>query len=64
MPADRVAILEHAFREAAKTEKFRKFLTSQSISAEGTGAQEMRKTIDDEYAAMGRIVKKLGLHKQ
>lgn len=64
VPADRLAILEHAFREAAQTEKFRKFLASQSISVEGTTAQEMRKTIDNEYAAMGRIVKMLGLRKQ
>jgi len=63
VPADRLAFLENAFRKAAQTEEFKTFLASQSINVEGTSAQEMRKIMDDEYAAMAGIAKSLGLLK-
>ena len=63
VPADRLAFLENAFRKAAQTEEFKTFLASQSINVEGTSAQEMRKVMDDEYAAMAHVAKSLGLIK-
>ncbi|HYG45778.1 MAG TPA: tripartite tricarboxylate transporter substrate binding protein [Bordetella sp.] len=61
--ADRLKILEDAFRKAAQTREFRTFLASQSINVEGTSAKDMRKTMDDEYAAMEHVAKALGLIK-
>jgi tripartite-type tricarboxylate transporter receptor subunit TctC len=61
VPAYRLAILEAAFQKAAHTEKFKTFLESQSMVVEGQSSKEMRKTIDDEYAAMSRVAKALGL---
>lgn len=63
VPADRIAVLESAFRKAAQTEKFKTFLKGQSISVEGTSGKEMRKVVDDEYAAMGATIKTLGIIK-
>jgi len=63
VPADRLAFLESAFRKAAQTPEFKTFLASQSINVEGTSAQEMRKVMDDEYAAMAHVAKSLGLVK-
>lgn len=63
VPADRLALLENAFRKAAQTPQFKAFLASQSINVEGTSAREMRKIMDDEYAAMAGIAKSLGLLK-
>jgi tripartite-type tricarboxylate transporter receptor subunit TctC len=63
VPADRIAVLENAFRKAAQTEKFKEFLKSQSINVEGSSAKEMRKVIDDEYAVMGEVIKTLGVGK-
>ena len=64
IPADRVAILESAFRQAAQTERFREFMKKQSIDVEGTSGQDMRERIDSEYAAMGQIAQKLNLGKK
>src|SRR3546814_1229969 len=57
VPADRLKILEDAFRKSANTQQFKDFLASQSISVEGTSAKDMRMTLDDEYAAMARVAK-------
>ncbi|UHL63897.1 tripartite tricarboxylate transporter substrate binding protein [Paralcaligenes sp. KSB-10] len=61
IPPDRLAILESAFRKAAQTKRFVDFMKAQSIDVQGTSGPEMRKVIDSEYAAMGQVVKKLGI---
>ncbi len=63
IPADRVAILEKAFRDAARSEKFRQYMEPRGIKVEGTNGAEFRKLIDTEYAAMGALMKSIGLTK-
>ena len=57
IPADRIAILEKAFVQAAKSEKFRQQMESKGVTAEGWSAAEFRKLIDTEYKAMGEVAK-------
>ena len=64
IPADRVAILEKAFVQAAKSEKFRQSMESKGVTAEGWGGSEFRKLIDTEYKAMGEVAKNIGLIKR
>jgi tripartite-type tricarboxylate transporter receptor subunit TctC len=61
VPADRLAVLESAFRKAAESERFRAAMKQQSLAVEATSAEEMRKRVDSEYRAMGEIAQKLGL---
>ena len=63
IPADRIAILEKAFQQAAFTDKFRQYMETRSIKVEGSTGVEFRKLIDTEYAAMGQILKVIGLVK-
>lgn len=63
IPADRIAILEKAFQQAARTDKFRQFMESRGIKVEAAPGAEFRKLIDSEYAAMGQIIKAIGLAK-
>ena len=63
IPADRMAILEKAFVEAAKSEKFQKFLESRGEEAKGSTPAEMRKLIDSEFVAIGELTTALGLKK-
>ena len=64
VPADRMAILEKAFREAARSEKFSQYMQSRGIEIEASSAADFRKLIDTEYVAMGEVMKSLGLAKQ
>lgn len=64
LPADRLAILENAFRQAARSEKFRQYMESRGIDVDASSGPEFRKIIDTEYAAMGEVMKSLGLAKQ
>jgi tripartite-type tricarboxylate transporter receptor subunit TctC len=64
IPADRMAILENAFREAARSERFRQYMQSRGIEVEASSAADFRKLIDSEYAAMGDVMRSLGLAKQ
>lgn len=64
VPADRLAILEAAFRDAAKSDRFRQYMGSRGVEIEGSTGAEFRKLIDSEYAAMGDVMKTLGLAKQ
>ena len=64
IPPERMAILENAFREAARSEKFRQYMESRGIEIEASSAAEFRKLIDTEYVAMGEVMKSLGLAKQ
>jgi tripartite-type tricarboxylate transporter receptor subunit TctC len=64
VPADRMEVLEKAFREAAHSEKFRQYMQTRGIEVEGTSGADFRKLIDTEYAAMGEVMRNLGLAKQ
>jgi putative tricarboxylic transport membrane protein len=64
LPADKVAILQKAFAEAAKSEKFKKFMESRGEEAKGSTAAELRTLIDTEYAAMGKVMASAGLVKK
>ncbi|HEY2969476.1 MAG TPA: tripartite tricarboxylate transporter substrate binding protein [Casimicrobiaceae bacterium] len=64
VPADRMAVLENAFRQAARSDRFRQYMESRGIEVEASSAAEFRKLIDTEYVAMGEVMKSLGLAKQ
>jgi tripartite-type tricarboxylate transporter receptor subunit TctC len=63
LPPDRLATLEHAFEQAAKNEKFQKFMESRGEEAIGSDSAAFRKLIDGEYAALGKVMANLGLAK-
>lgn len=63
LPADRMALLEKAFVEAARSEKFRQFMQARGEEAKGSTPAELRKLIDAEYTAMGDVTAALGLKK-
>ena len=64
IPADRMTILENAFREAARSDRFRQYMQSRGVEVEASSAAEFRKLIDTEYVAMGEVMRSLGLAKQ
>jgi tripartite-type tricarboxylate transporter receptor subunit TctC len=61
IPPDRLAILEKAFMQAAKSEKFRAAMEARGVNAEGWTSAEFRKLIDSEHKALGEVVASLGL---
>ena len=64
VPADRMTVLENAFRQAARSDRFRQYMESRGIAIEASSAAEFRKVIDTEYVAMGEVMRSLGLAKQ
>jgi len=64
VPAERMALLERAFRDAARSDKFREYMQTRGIEVNASSGAEFRKLIDTEYAAMGEVMKSLGLAKQ
>ena len=64
IPPDRVAILEKAFVQAAKSGKYRQMMEEKGVTAEGGGGVEFRKLIETEYKAMGEVVTSLGMAKK
>jgi tripartite-type tricarboxylate transporter receptor subunit TctC len=64
VPPERLAVLEKAFRDAARSDKFRQYMQSRGIEVEASSGADFRKLIDTEYAAMGDVMKSLGLAKQ
>lgn len=64
LPADRLAILEKAFRQGAASPKFREFLESRGEAVVAGTAAEFKDVIRAEYEALGTIIKKLGLEKK
>lgn len=60
---ERMIILENAFREAARSERFRQYMQSRGVDVEASSAAEFRKLIDTEYVAMGEVMRSLGLAK-
>jgi tripartite-type tricarboxylate transporter receptor subunit TctC len=63
-PADRIARLENAFDKAANSPAARKFLEDAGEQTEIRKGAELRRYIDAEYTAMGRIAKALNLSPQ
>jgi tripartite-type tricarboxylate transporter receptor subunit TctC len=63
IPADRLALLNKAFVEAVKSEKFRDFMDKRGEEARASTGDEMRQLIDQEFAAMGQVVVAVGLKK-
>lgn len=65
IPADRLAILEKAFIQAAQSDKFRAMMAAGGgvIPTGRQGAADFRKFIDSEYAAMGELMKAMGVAK-
>lgn len=61
LPAERVAILEKAFRQGAQAPKFQDFLAKQGEVAVGSSAAAFAELIRAEYQAFAQIVKDLGL---
>ena len=64
LSADKVAILEKAFRQAAQSAKFREFVESKGMVVKGTSSAEFRETLDSEYKAMGEVMAAIGLNKK
>ena len=64
MPADRVAVLQQAFRQATQQRKFVEFETSRGESAVGGTPADFGKIIKAEYEANAEILKRLGLAKK
>ena len=64
IPPERLAILEKAFIQAAKSDKFRQSMESKGVSAVGGGAVEFRNLIDSEYKAMGEVAVSVGMAKK
>jgi len=61
---DRMALLEKAFSEAARSEKFRKFTEARGEEARSSSPAEFRELIDSEYAAMAQVMGSIGLGKK
>ena len=64
LPADRLAVLQKAFAEAAQSAKFKEFMQKRGEEAKGTTSAEFRKLIDSEYEAMGKVMAAIGLTKK
>jgi tripartite-type tricarboxylate transporter receptor subunit TctC len=64
LPADRLAILQKAFAEAAQSAKFKEFMQKRGEEAKGSTSAEFRKLIDSEYEAMGKVMAAIGLTKK
>lgn len=64
IPPERIAILEKAFAQAVKSDKFRQFMEAKGVTVDGRGAAGFRKLIDTEYKAMGEVVTSLGMGKK
>jgi len=61
LPAERVAILEKAFRQGTQAPKFQEFAAKQGELAVGSSAAAFTELIRSEYQAFAQIVKDLGL---
>jgi tripartite-type tricarboxylate transporter receptor subunit TctC len=64
VPQPVLAVLENAFATAARTDKFKEFMASRGEEAVGGSAADMRKMLDNEYAAMGKVMAEVGLAKK
>lgn len=62
-PGDRIAILEKAFGEAARSKSYVDKLALLGTKADGSTAAEYRKLIETESAGMKAVIDRLGLKK-
>ena len=62
VPPDRLAILTHAFIQAATSAKFKAFAITQGQEAVGMNSADARKLMDTEYKQFGGVIKDLGLN--
>jgi tripartite-type tricarboxylate transporter receptor subunit TctC len=60
---ENLALLEKAFRQAIRSDKFRDYMESRGLKIEATTGAEFRQVIDSEYVAMGQVIKAIGLGK-
>lgn len=61
LAADRLALLERTFQQAARSPKFLESMEKRGLKVVATNGAEFRKLIDSEYTAMGQVVKAIGL---
>ena len=59
VPADRVAILEKAFQQAARSDKFRQFVEVRGFKVEASSAAEFRKLLDSEVRLWKGVLKEV-----
>lgn len=64
LPADRLAVLQKAFAEAAQSARFKEFMQKRGEEAKGSSSAEFRQLIDSEYDAMGKVMAAIGLTKK
>lgn len=64
IPADRVVILEKAFRQAAESPRFKDFIEKQGETLWLGGPEELRALIREEYKVLGEVSDSLGLKKK
>jgi tripartite-type tricarboxylate transporter receptor subunit TctC len=64
LPADRLALLQKAFSDAALSPRFREFMQQRGEEAKGTSSAEFRELIFTEYEAMGKVMVAIGLLKK
>jgi len=64
LPADRLALLQKAFAEAAQSARFKDFMQKRGEEAKGSSSAEFRQLIDSEYDAMGKVMAAIGLTKK
>jgi tripartite-type tricarboxylate transporter receptor subunit TctC len=60
-PADRVAILEQAFRKAMESPKYKAVLANLGGTSEGRALNDFSAAIKTEYELNGSVVKRLGI---
>lgn len=63
-PDDRIKLLEAAFSKAAKTDRFKKFMSKQGGVAIGGSGTELGGLIQRDYEAFGKLMRELGLAKK
>jgi tripartite-type tricarboxylate transporter receptor subunit TctC len=63
VPADRLAALRAAFREAGASERFRQLLESQGVTARWQEGEEMGRAMRLEYEELGRVAQSIGLQR-
>lgn len=64
LPADRLALLEKSFQQAARSDRFHQYVEARGFKVEASSAAEFRKLLDSEYKVMGEVMKSIGLIKQ
>jgi len=60
-PPERIAVLEKAFSEAARSQEYRDYMRQLGTDAVGSDAAQFKVLLDNEYNAMAQVVKNLGL---